>query len=682
MTGSIIPKARTQFISAIGLPLIGGKVWTYNPGTTTPKATYQDEAMTILNTNPITLDARGEAAIWGLGDYQMVVYDIFGNQLWSAVTAAPISASQLSDTITGLVSVADLASIIDNTKGDAMVGFIQPAAGAVGSNLHKKMIESISVIDFGADPTGTAFCAKSFQDAISAASALATVYGSGRVYVPAGTYKLNYPVFIPDNVEVFGAGPATKVTWYNPSFSTGRGGFVIGSSYEANRTLALAAYANGTYPGATTINPSFTNPVLKQYLRDNQSFVQTTNASVHDMYLACILTGAGSVGYAINFANAQHSQAYNIWGSGWTELINMGSDTTPETPSNYDCHAWNLIVVSADLVGTYYSIGFIANSTNCTIRNGIQTTPMTAGTPNGSGVATNVVQYCEITNIFIPNLGRTASSEGVLLNNALGCLVDDIYVGNAVSAVSSYYTDATFNDSANPNHIGAVKANNCTYALSLRAKYVAVEDVQATNCGNDVYFGNINATNNTLRFTPVNMAFNTAAFPYFYLTSNTVRGWTYQRIYLRPINFLLNDKTDLLSWNNNFNLATKVATPIQVLYTIPANVKAVVDANCFLTFGLGGLTAGSNLAMSLRRIVAYDGNSGAAPYVELTNTHTATADTVQDTTLNITATATTPGYVLASDTTNGLAYSLDLCLEFNAPVNNCYLKTIRLGFFA
>ncbi len=48
---------------ADGCPLVGGKVYTYLAGTVTPAATYQAEDG-AANTNPVLLNARGEANIW------------------------------------------------------------------------------------------------------------------------------------------------------------------------------------------------------------------------------------------------------------------------------------------------------------------------------------------------------------------------------------------------------------------------------------------------------------------------------------------------------------------------------------------------------------------------------------------------------------------------------------------
>ncbi|MBL2376709.1 phage tail protein, partial [Klebsiella pneumoniae] len=86
----------------------------------------------------------------------------------------------------------------------------------------------------------------------------------------------------------------------------------------------------------------------------------------------------------------QNCHVYNIWGKGWTQLIGMGSDIPPETPSNHLCSAKYLHVLEPDLVRTYYSIGFIANSTDCSIEHAIQYVPMTSGSLNGSGAALNL----------------------------------------------------------------------------------------------------------------------------------------------------------------------------------------------------------------------------------------------------------------------------------------------------
>lgn len=58
-------------IDGNGDPLIGGKVYTYEPGTTTPKAAYTDAALTTPATNPVILDSNGEAVFFFDGSYKV-----------------------------------------------------------------------------------------------------------------------------------------------------------------------------------------------------------------------------------------------------------------------------------------------------------------------------------------------------------------------------------------------------------------------------------------------------------------------------------------------------------------------------------------------------------------------------------------------------------------------------------
>lgn len=68
----------SQFLDDDGNPLSGGKIYSYEAGTTTPKATFTDSSGTILATNPVVLDAAGRAAIWIQGSYNIRVEDANG----------------------------------------------------------------------------------------------------------------------------------------------------------------------------------------------------------------------------------------------------------------------------------------------------------------------------------------------------------------------------------------------------------------------------------------------------------------------------------------------------------------------------------------------------------------------------------------------------------------------------
>ena len=61
---SLSPPPKLQFFGTDGLPLVGGKLYTYAAGTTTPLATYVDHTGTTTNTNPVILDSNGQANVW------------------------------------------------------------------------------------------------------------------------------------------------------------------------------------------------------------------------------------------------------------------------------------------------------------------------------------------------------------------------------------------------------------------------------------------------------------------------------------------------------------------------------------------------------------------------------------------------------------------------------------------
>jgi hypothetical protein len=354
------------------------------------------------------------------------------------------------------------------------------------------------VTDFGAIGDGLTSDAKAFQDAALHAHAI----GGARVVIPTPevAWLLDFPVYLLDNTEFAGSGKACKIVFKNPTFRKGRGGFVIGSSREANRDLALAAHRASDYTNATTNSATYRNPERRSYLRDNPASAESKNSTIHDIYLIAEFDDPkGSGGYGVNIVNALNCHAFNIWGRNWCQLIGMGSDIPPETPSNHSCSAFGLHVMAPDPIQTYYSIGFIANSTDCAIYDAEQYDAIPAGTPNGSGVATNFVEGCRLEDIRIPNLGRTATSEGILLNNSKNCVVNRVLIGNAKKAISTFFTDASFNDPVAPNLIGPdITAIDCDCVISLLGAYARVSGFKNVRSKYDVSFGNMNAVHNSI----------------------------------------------------------------------------------------------------------------------------------------------------------------------------------------
>lgn len=139
---SLLPNAKQTFINpTTGLPLVGGSVFYYVPNTTTQKATYQDQAQTIPNANPITLDASGSCIAWGSGSYRQVVYDVNGNLIWDQVTADVSQATQTAQQ--NLIVATQSAQVISAVlpvppsaiSSWYQISLVAPAASVAGVQL-------------------------------------------------------------------------------------------------------------------------------------------------------------------------------------------------------------------------------------------------------------------------------------------------------------------------------------------------------------------------------------------------------------------------------------------------------------------------------------------------------------------------------------------------------------------
>lgn len=178
---SLLAGAGAQFFTDSGVPLSGGKIYTYAAGTTTPAATYTSASGVTPNANPIILDSAGRppAEIWltAGSTYKFVIK-----------TSEDVEV-RTYDNISGgsdnSVILADLANTSDIAKGDALVGFKQSNSsgflgGAVGKTVHQKLQDIVSAKDFGATGDGTT----------NDGPALLTAAAAGGFLLPPGTYRI------------------------------------------------------------------------------------------------------------------------------------------------------------------------------------------------------------------------------------------------------------------------------------------------------------------------------------------------------------------------------------------------------------------------------------------------------------------------------------------------------------
>jgi hypothetical protein len=194
MSATLSPPPKLQFFTAGGIPLVGGHLYTYAAGTTTPLATYTDASGTTQNPVDIELDARGEApnGVWLNGaSYKFVL----------ASADAPAVPIWTVDNIEAQEAINDLLAfeaLLAGSTGSTLVGFTQTGPGTTRT-VQSKLSDSYSVADFG------------FSTSASAAAnttAFANAWNISRqLTIPAGTYNVtSLPNFAIRGARIQGIG--------------------------------------------------------------------------------------------------------------------------------------------------------------------------------------------------------------------------------------------------------------------------------------------------------------------------------------------------------------------------------------------------------------------------------------------------------------------------------------------
>ena len=187
MTTFLSPAPKLQFFATDGSPLVGGKLYTYAAGTSTPLATYTDSTGTAANPNPVILDSRGEAAIWLASvEYKMVLKTSNDTLIWTVDNVS---------TLQGVIEAYE-ASLAAST-GSSLIGFIQAGANAVATTVQTKLRQIVNVADFGALGNGAHNDTTAIQAAIDSLGAAGgeIIFNPGK-YLITSTLTANASVLL------------------------------------------------------------------------------------------------------------------------------------------------------------------------------------------------------------------------------------------------------------------------------------------------------------------------------------------------------------------------------------------------------------------------------------------------------------------------------------------------------
>lgn len=198
MTAQLLPDLYQVWRDANGNPLVGGFIFSYAAGTTTPLATYTDFSAGTPNTNPIVLDAAGGANVWiGSSAYKFVVKDSLSNIIRTVDNVSYINADSI-----------DKTKIASDIAGLALA---QNGTGAIDVQVDDVTVEIVSN-ELQIKPGGID------ADTFSASAKLEVIFKNVRDLNCSGViqsipqYEWSTPTILP-NVDTLPNGAATVCKW-------------------------------------------------------------------------------------------------------------------------------------------------------------------------------------------------------------------------------------------------------------------------------------------------------------------------------------------------------------------------------------------------------------------------------------------------------------------------------------
>jgi microcystin-dependent protein len=235
--------------------LVGGKVYTYNAGTSTPRATYPswDDATneTNANANPVILDARGEADIVLKGPTKVTVKDENDETLWSidnldtsSIDVTGVDGGSLL-TFTGVTNAVNHWQISNSAQGGELVLEVVGDDTNIGLEIRCKGNEDFQVVVSDVEITVGNLVVTSGDLNVT----------SGDVNIPSGTITLTS-----GNLNIgdgFNLMPAGMMMWYGGS--TVPTGWLECAGAAVSRTTYSTLFSSigtafGVGDGTTTFN--------------------------------------------------------------------------------------------------------------------------------------------------------------------------------------------------------------------------------------------------------------------------------------------------------------------------------------------------------------------------------------------------------------------------------------------
>jgi hypothetical protein len=337
---TLTPTPKQQIFGTDGTPLVGGKIYTYSAGTTTPLATYTDSGGLTANTNPIILDSLGQANIWltTLTSYKFSVYTSANVLLYTVDNiAAPVdyltlaSPPPIGNTTPNTGAFTTLTATTATVSGVTTTGTLTFSGGGSMTRPSEVGIQSISASAASSALTISASALSlDFRSTTLTSGTVTTVSGTPANLVVPATATLGTVSAVQSRLVVLALNNAGTIELAVVNISGGTDltetGLISTTAISASATSASVIYS-------TTARTSVAYRVIG-YIESTQATAGTW-ATTPSTIQGCggqALTAMSSLGYGQTWQNLTGSRAattnyYNTTGKPINVNIKWGSST-------------------------------------------------------------------------------------------------------------------------------------------------------------------------------------------------------------------------------------------------------------------------------------------------------------------------------------------------------------------
>jgi hypothetical protein len=248
------PKA--QFFDANGSPLVGGKVYTYAAGTTTPLQTYTDATGVTPNTNPVILDSRGECNLWfsTASSYKVVLESATNVLQWTVDNIATYGTMTSQNSNNVAITGGTISGVTITTS--TITGDISGNAGTVTNGVYltavqtltNKTITGLASASTVKDSLGTDYTI-GFRSVPQSLNTTAAASDIGKHLYVSATTTIPSGVFVAGNEFLVVNSSASTVTLTQGAGTTLRLG---GTATTGSRTIAAYGVASVLCVGTET----------------------------------------------------------------------------------------------------------------------------------------------------------------------------------------------------------------------------------------------------------------------------------------------------------------------------------------------------------------------------------------------------------------------------------------------